>query len=245
MLVLPDLQMPFEDRTALAAVIRFVGEFQPDEVVQIGDLARFPRPGRRNKDNRGVCVGSARSAADYVREQFLEPLRHAYSGPVGVIEGNHDAGLRTLADADEFTIERLVDFDGFGVTKLADVHQFAPSWVMTYGYVGGLRVSPIAGNTALNAAKIMGVSVIMGHTRRLGMGSRSVVINGQIIRTLTGVEVGNLMNMKAAGHPTTGAGNWQQGFAVVRVDGTHVQPQIVRISGHRFAVDGVVYHVRS
>ncbi|MGJ3559604.1 metallophosphoesterase family protein [Streptomyces sp. INA 01156] len=44
--VISDTQMPFEDKRALKNVIDFVGEYQPDEVIQIGDLVDYPTPSR-------------------------------------------------------------------------------------------------------------------------------------------------------------------------------------------------------
>lgn len=249
--VVPDLQMPYENRKALKALIRFIGEYQPDEVVQIGDVADFPQPSRWNKDTKGEFEGSVHADAAYIQQHFLQPLREVYSGPLGVIEGNHDLRPRdylakyapALADTDAFNIETLLDFDAHEVTKLPDFYAFAPNWVMTHGHLGGIRISPIAGNTALNAAKRMGVSVIMGHTHRLGMISHSVGYDGAVVQTLTGVEVGNLMNMKAAGYLRKGAGNWQQGFALVHVARKNVQAQPIPITGGQFTVDGVSFRV--
>jgi len=58
--VASDIQFPFEDRRLVRSFIRFVGEYQPDELVQIGDLMDFPQPSRWSKDTaeefQGQCV---------------------------------------------------------------------------------------------------------------------------------------------------------------------------------------------
>lgn len=226
LLVLPDLRMPSEDRKALTAVIRFIGEFQPDDVIQVGELVNFSVPSPRE-----ARLASVR--ADYVKRQLLEPLRHVYDGPVHILAGKS-------ASAGESALERLLDFDGFGVGGLAAVHEFAPRWVMARGPLRGISVSPIAGNTALNAAKKLGMSVLLGHTNRLGLGSHTVRRNGKAVRTLTGVEIGNLVNV---GNARTPVGHSHHGFTLVRIDGTRVQPKIVRILARQFAVDGVVYRL--
>ena len=40
-LVLPDLQVPYEDKRSLAAVEKVMGEYEWDEIVQLGDCFDF------------------------------------------------------------------------------------------------------------------------------------------------------------------------------------------------------------
>jgi predicted phosphodiesterase len=250
--IISDTQMPFEDRKALAAVVRFVSDYQPDEVVQIGDLVDFPQPSRWNKDTRGEFEGSVFADAEYVKKKFLQPLRNVFGGPVGVIEGNHDERPRVylekyapaLAESRAFDFDVLLDFDAFGVTKLPEFHRFAPGWLMTHGHRGGIRLTQNAGMTALGAAKKFGESVIMGHTHRLGKVSFTYGYDGDS-KTLTGVEVGHLMNPKLASQQylKSGTANWQQGFAVATVDGRHVKVDPIEIVNKKFVVGGAVYAV--
>lgn len=250
--IIPDVQAPYEDRKALRSVIRFVGEFQPDEVIQIGDLADFPQPSRWSKDTRAEFEGSIFDDSDHIKRDFFEPLRKVYGGPIGVHEGNHDERPRVylskyspaLAASRAFDFDQLLDFNGFGVSVLPEFYDLAPGWVTTHGHRGGIRLSNIAGNTALNAAKKVGKSLIMGHTHRAGKGHHSEGYGGVVTRQLTGVEVGNLMDMRRAQYLKGGTANWQQAFAVVRVDGKTVQADIIEIRGGKFIVDGTSYDVR-
>jgi len=249
--VVSDTQLPFHDRKALKAVINFIGATQPDEVVHIGDLVDYPQPSRWNKDKRGEFEGSVYEDSEKTKRDFLKPLRDVYQGPVGVLEGNHDLRPReylekyapALAGTRAFDFDVLLDFEGFGVSVLPEFYEFATNWIMTHGHRGGIGLSRIAGNTALNAAKKMGVSLIMGHTHRLGMGSHTTGYGGNIRHQLTGVEVGNLMDMRQAQYLKGATANWQQGFVVVDVDGRHVRPQLVPIQGKKFTVDGRVFHL--
>lgn len=83
----------------------------------------------------------------------------------------------------------------------------------------------------------------MGHTHRLGIGSHTTGYGGEVGKTVTGMEVGNLMNMKLATYLKGGTGNWQQGFGLLTVDGKHVRPELIPITGGRFTVDGVTWEV--
>lgn len=249
--VISDTQHPFEDKRALAAVIQFIKDYQPDEVVHIGDVVDYPQPSRWTKGTAGEFEGSVFRDSEYTIRNLIEPLRAVYEGPVGFLEGNHDLRPRVylsryapaLAESGAFNFENLLRFKEYDIRKLPDFYRFAPGWVFTHGHVGGLSMSKIAGNTALNGAQKLGVSVIMGHTHRLGIGSRSVGYDGKVTQTLTGMEVGNLMNMRKAAYLKGAAGNWQQGFGLIHTTGKHVNAQPIAINAGRFTAEGVTYTV--
>jgi predicted phosphodiesterase len=250
--IISDTQMPYEDRKAVKALIRFIADYQPDELVHIGDIVDYPQPSRWNKDSRGEFEGSIYADSDYTKKHLLEPIRDVYDGPFKAHKGNHDERpedyLRkyapALAESNAFGVDKLLDFDGFGIELLPSFYRFAPGWTMTHGHKGMISLSRIAGNTALNAAKKFGDSVIMGHTHRLGIGSHSTGYDGEV-KTLTGFEVGHLMNPKLASaqYLKGGTANWQQGFGLANVDGRHVHASAVPILGRKFIVDGTTYQV--
>lgn len=250
--VIPDTQIPYDDRKALKALIRFIGDYQPDEVIHIGDLMDFPQPSRWNKGTAGEFEGSVFADCEQAKRRFLEPLRNVYSGPVGVHEGNHDERARTylakyapaLAESGAFNIETLLDFNSFGIELLPEFNKIAPGWITTHGHRGQISLSRNAGSTALNAAKKFSTSVIMGHTHRMGIGSYTTGYGGDVKSQLTGVEVGHLMNMKLATYLKGGTGNWQQGFAVVTIDSKHVKPELVPILNGKFTVGGDTWEIK-
>src|SRR5690606_8182443 len=192
-------------------------------------------------------------------------LRNVYEGPVGVIEGNHDERPRVylatyapaLSESKAFNFENLLDFDGFRITKLPDIYEFAPGWIATHGHRAGSRLNQQPGRsapagrragarldqqpgrTALNAAMSkFQRSVIMGHTHRLAALPNSYGYNGKVTKTLWGIEVGNLMDMKRAQYLKGGAANWQQGFVILHVDGSYVSHDLIVIQNRRFTVQG-------
>ncbi|MFB9926298.1 hypothetical protein ACFORO_42630 [Amycolatopsis halotolerans] len=249
--VVPDAQIPYHNRKALRALIGFIGDFQPSAVVNIGDLADFPQPSRWNKDTRGEFEGSVYRDAEIVARDWSEPLREVYSGPVGIHEGNHDERPRVylekyapaLSGTKAFHMETLLSFDAYEFTRLPEFHDIAPGWLSTHGHRGGIRLTQVSGMTAFKAAERFGRSVIMGHTHRLGKVSKSYGYAGEIKKTLTGVEVGNVMDMKRANYLKGATANWQSGFAIVRAAKKSVQVDTIEITGGRFQVDGVSYQV--
>lgn len=252
-MIVSDLQVPYHDRRAVKAVLRFIGDYRPDEVVLIGDCLDFPQPSRWTKDTRAEFEGSIYEDIEYFKANVFGPLREVYDGPLGMHEGNHDERPRVyleknapaLAKTDMFDIENLLDFEEFGVDLLPTFYEIAPGWISTHGHLGGIRLSPLAGNTARNAAIRFGKSVVMGHTHRLGIGSHTTGYGGdkKNEKTVTGMEVGNLMNMKLAGYLKQGTANWQQGFGLLTVDGQHVKPELVPITKGKFSVDGSTWEV--
>ena len=250
--IISDTQIPFDDRRAVAAVVRFIGDYNPDEVIHIGDLMDYPSPSRWTKGTAEEFSQRIKPDSEQAKRRFLGPLREVYDGPVGIHEGNHDERPReylakfapALAEyVDDFRFESLCDFDGFGVTVLPEFYKVAPDWITTHGHRGGIRLTQKAGDTALNAAIKFNTSVIMGHTHRLGLKPESRGYGGTVMKQIWGMEVGNLMNMRLAGYLKSGTANWQQGFALLTVEGNHVKPEIVPITAGRFSVHGNIWEV--
>ncbi|QGJ94821.1 metallophosphoesterase [Mycobacterium phage Blinn1] len=250
--VIPDTQIPFDDPRSLRAVVRFIGDWQPDEVIHIGDLMDYPSPARWSKGSAEEFYPVMLEHNEQAKKRLLGPLRKVYDGPIGVHEGNHDLRPReyltkyapALAEFEgAFHIKHLLDFDGFGITLLPDFNEFAPDWVTTHGHRGQMGIARIAGSTALNGAKRFNKSVVMGHTHRLGLITESFGFGSVVGKQVTGFEVGNLMNMEQASYLKGGTGNWQQGFGILTVDGPYVKPEVVPIMNGRFAVDGEIWKV--
>lgn len=249
--VISDTQIPFDDRRALRAVVQFIGDTQPDEVVHIGDLMDYPSPSRWTKGTAEEFALRIKPDSEQCKKRFLGPLRDVYDGPVGVHEGNHDARPREYLSKyapalieyeDEFRFENLLNFDGFGVKVLPEFYKVAPGWISTHGHRGGVRLAPKASDTAYNAMMRFSTSVIIGHTHRLGIKPHTFGYGGDQ-RVLWSLEVGNLMNMKLAQYLKGATANWQSGFALLTVDANHVKPELVPIVGGRFSVDGRVWEV--
>ena len=250
--VFPDTQIPFDDRKALKALIRFIGDTDPDQVIHIGDLMDYPTPSRWTKGTGEEFAQRMKEHNEQAKKRFFEPLRAVYNGPIGIHEGNHDERPRTylskyapaLAEyAENFCISKMLDFDGFGINLLPEFNKIAPGWITTHGHRGQISLSRIAGHTALNAAKKFHTSVVMGHTHRQGILSDTGGYGGDIVRQVTGVEVGHLMNQRLASYLNSGTGNWQTGFAVLTIDGQHVHPELVPIVKGKFTFDGYTWAV--
>tara|TARA_Y100000310_G_scaffold170415_1_gene170562 strand:+ start:3596 stop:4201 length:606 start_codon:yes stop_codon:yes gene_type:complete len=131
-----------------------------------------------------------------------------------------------------------------GRTKSLDITwhdepwHFAEDWVMAHGDEGGLNRT--AGGTAMGLARKWGVSVLCGHTHKLGLQHDHKSLNGRITQWLYGVEVGHLMDLRQADYLKANSANWNQGFAIVHVRHGRANVQPVSIT-NGFVVDGKHY----
>lgn len=246
--IISDLQMPYEDRRALKNVLGFIKQYQPDEVVQIGDLMDFPQPSRWSKDTRAEFEGSVFKDAEYGIKNFVKPLRDVYAGSVKVIEGNHDSRAReylekyapALAESKAFHLETLLRLDEYEIEVIRGFYDIAPDWVVTHGHLG-LPLSQLSGRSAMRAANKIGKSVIQGHTHRLGMSAETYGYEGKTY-TRWGVEVGHIMDIRKATYLKSGSANWQQGFAIIHIEGSRVYPELIPIQKDgSFMASGKLY----
>jgi predicted phosphodiesterase len=250
--LIPDTHIPSHDKRIVRSLIKFIGDYQPDEVVHIGDLMDYPAPSRWSKDTREEFETSVFEESVIGQTEFLEPLRNAYSGPIGVIAGNHDTRpgdyLRkyapALGESKAFDLEVLLNFPEYDIRLLPDFYDVAPGWVATHGHKGGIRLNQTAGLTALNAAKKIGKSVAMGHVHRWGLVAHTIGYPGAPETEIFGLECGHITNPSLMDYTKGTVMNWQTGFGMLYVDGTTVHPKAVKITGNKFVVEGETYSVK-
>lgn len=250
-MVWPDTHVPAHDKRILRSLILFVKNYQPDEIVHIGDLMDYNAPSRWSKDTAAEFQTSVFEENEVCKAEFLAPLREVYHGPFGVIAGNHDTRPRdylkkyapALAESKAFDLDNMLSFDDYEVSFLPSLYEIAPGWVATHGHEFGIRLAQTAGLTAMGAARKLGKSVVMGHTHRLGQISHTNGYTDNEV-TLTGIEAGHVTQPKLMGYVKNTVMNWQPGFAMLYVDGTHVTGATIPISGGKFTVDGVVHAIK-
>jgi len=246
--VISDLQMPFHSKAALRNVISFIGDYQPSRVVQIGDLCDFPSPARWNKGTKGEFEDGVIKHTKDAEVEFCAALRGVYSGRIDVTEGNHDLRPReylkknapALAESNAFDLDVLMSFKDYGIGFVRDFIDLNGGWTATHGHLG-FSLSRYAGGTAINAARKINRSVVIGHTHRIGVIGESKGYAGKG-STLWGFEVGHLMDIRKAHYLKSGYGNWQMGFGVLEWNGKTYVPRPVFVNANgSFTFDGREY----
>jgi predicted phosphodiesterase len=246
--VISDLQIPYHDPKALKNVIKFIGDWQPDELYQIGDLNDYETPSHWNAGTRMEYQQRVKSDSEVTKRKFLGPVRDVYQGVFGILEGNHDLRPRTylashapaLAEfSGEFHFSKLLDFNGFGVDLIPPFYEVGPDTELIHGHeIKGM--SNIAGTTAYNHATKAVKNLVMGHTHRLGVRRQGPSHRGGM---RWGMEVGHMMDPKKAQYLGAGAvANWQSGFGILYVGDYEVSPVAVDVRRDgSFVVEGERY----
>lgn len=245
--ILPDIQYPYHDPKFTNALIRFVADFAPDELVQIGDLIDQPEPSRWNKGMAGEYAGTLQASlkgTTLMLTQFRDAL--GAGKPFRVKAGNHDERVDTyvrryapaLDGIEALEMPALLGLAELGIEWEPKPFVVAPGWVAAHGHEGSLN--RVAGSTALGIARKLGMSVVCGHTHRIGLQHETTGF-GRKLKIIAGFEVGHAMDMSKAQYLPTGVASWQQGFGILRVRNgkTHAQP--VTVNNRSFTVDGYVY----
>lgn len=79
--VISDLQVPYHEPKALNNLVGFLGDYQPDELYQIGDLNDYETPSRWNEGTRYEYRQQVKSDSEVTKRRVLEPIRAVYDGP--------------------------------------------------------------------------------------------------------------------------------------------------------------------
>lgn len=242
------MQIPYQNKRAVAAVLDFISDFQPDMLLNVGDDIDSPEPSRWTKGMAGEYAGTLQKSIDQtiaVHEAFSTALTPCT--PYHVMRSNHGDRVQTyvrryapaLASLKSLQLEVLLGYESLGIKFHRQLFEFTPGWVLAHGDEGGLVQTP--GGTALSLAKRVGKSVVCGHTHKAGIQHESRGFNGKI-NTLYGLEVGHLMDLSKAHYLKTGAANWQSAFAVLHIDQGRAYPHLVLVQPNgSFVYDGRKY----
>lgn len=229
--VWPDTHVPIHHPRAVSTVLQFVADLKPDSVLMLGDFYDCKAPARWSRGTKDEYEPTLHR--EFVEgKAILENLRTVFDGPVNFIEGNHEARIRnylaTAAPAfsslNALTLESLSDFDEYEITLRPQPYRFAPGWVAIHGD----KLATYAGGSALKMVKTLGLSVVQGHSHRLG------VIHETTDKRRTAFEAGHLCDVNQASYLTyPGIANWQMGAGVLYVDQArvHVEALSLEVNG--------------
>ncbi len=242
--LIPDMHIPYHDKRAWNNVLSCIEDVQPDEVCILGDFLDVLAPARWSRASAAeYAAGMDNEAA--AGQTALRELRSAYGGRVSWIYGNHDLRLRKYVSAHAPAlvgivpdIPELLEFEKHQVElKDPQPYMIAPG----VGAIHGEKLASTqnaAGQSAYKERARHGISIVQGHTHRLGIGFDTTD------RTRFWLECGWLGDIRKAGGYLSfpGVANWQMGFGYLYVDGSRVQPGIVPVDRQgRFWYNGVEY----
>ena len=231
--VLSDLQIPYHDPVALKKVISFIKWYRPNELWCVGDELDAPEPSRWNKGMAGEYAPTLQDSIDQtynIMADFRDALGR--NKPFIIQRSNHTDRIQTyirkyapaFGSLESLKIEELLGYSSLGIQYLHRFKELLPGWVMAHGDEG--RSVQVPGSTAMSLAKKLGKSVVCGHTHKLGLQHETTGLYGKN-RTVYGLEVGHLMDMRQASYLTSGIANWQQGIGILVEKNRKVTPYTV------------------
>lgn len=245
---IPDLQIMHHDETFVDALVEYVIDTQPQQIIVIGDTVDCTAPARWNKGTAEEFADSLQSEFDTFARIFGQ-VRGSYSGPIRMHFGNHEQRITSylstrapaLASLRCLHLPELLSFDALRIDDAGDFLEFTPGWLSTHGHLGG-KLSKYGGGTAIGLARATGKSVVCGHTHRLGIIPESMGYSGAL-HTIVGVEVGHGMREEAATYMSGGVMNWQKGFAygILSKSGQFAPGLVLANSDSTFCKDGKIY----
>jgi hypothetical protein len=201
----------------------------------VGDELDAPEPSRWNKGMAGEYAPTLQDSIDLTYE-IMADFRTALgrNKPFIIQRSNHTDRIQTyirkyapaFGSLESLKIEELLGYDSLNIQYLHKFKELLPGWVMAHGDEGRSIQTP--GSTAMNLARKLGKSVVCGHTHKLGVQHETTGLYGKN-KTIYGLEVGNLMDIKQASYLSSGVANWQQGIGILIQKGRNVIPYSVPI----------------
>ena len=129
--VLSDLQIPYQDNTAVDATLDFIRDYKPDELWCVGDELDAPEPSRWNKGMLGEYADTLQDSIDLTNE-IMADYKSALgkNKPFYIQRSNHtdriDTYMRKFAPAfsslKSLKIEELLGYKKLGITYLHKMH---------------------------------------------------------------------------------------------------------------------------
>ena len=199
----------------------------------MGYVLDAPEPSRWNKGMAGEYAPTLQDSIDQtynIMADFRDALGR--NKPFIIQRSNHTDRIQTyirkyapaFGSLESLKIEELLGYSSLGIQYLHRFKELLPGWVMAHGDEG--RSVQVPGSTAMSLAKKLGKSVVCGHTHKLGLQHETTGLYGKN-RTVYGLEVGHLMDMRQASYLTSGIANWQQGIGILVEKDRKVTPYAV------------------
>lgn len=240
-----DLQIPYEDRRAVALWLKVMKWWKPDAIDFVGDIddqleySRFSDGttdefyAKLKKEDDPSPIPFIRKNAQGARE-FYERVRGQHpNADIHLSMGNHDIRVFGYIDkkAPEYkpliTPNLLWGVDDLGMTY--KYYHEKPFMRFNGIHVHhGTTLSSTTQTTIRSDIENYDVSLVRGHSHRAAVVNVDYPLSG---RSLIGMETGHMCDPYAYGLQYTINPDWQLGFGLAHIDDTgHTQLNFVKIS---------------
>lgn len=224
-----DQQFPYHDKRMIELWFKFLKYMKPDAVDYLGDIsdqACYSRFTAGTPDEFMAKYGATDVPPEYyldfveseekiVREFYAKTRDMLPDADLFVALGNHDIRVwdylnkKVPSIIEHVTPEFLWGLDSIG----ADYIYYDDLPRRRFGDIHvhhGNAISKHAGESVKADVDNWGVSLIRGHSHRMGDFFKTYELRNETIR---GYEIGHMSDVKSAGMMYTNVHNWQHGFA--------------------------------
>lgn len=244
-----DFQFPYQDKRMVELWFKVMKWFKPDAVDYAGDISDQDCWSRWTDGTSEDFVNAIKLRGDG-KEPVLpfvfeneKPTKEFYQQTRKIVPkadmfsalGNHDIRVWPYFDkkmpelVEHLTPEALWGFDTLGISHIhysdRPKHRFGDIYVHH-----GNSISKHAGESVRNDIDSFGVSLIRGHSHRMGTYFKTFQLREE---TLRGYEIGHNMDVNCEGANYDNIHNWQKGFAIGHIE-----------SGNSKTKDGLYPHIQ-
>jgi metallophosphoesterase superfamily enzyme len=246
-LVVPDLQIPYQDHAFVKRLLRVARAMKPDTITFVGDLLDSPEVSRWTKGQHGEYQMTLQSSMDECHNLLAQFRDAAPNAAIHLKAGNHDERLESyindyapaLRSLRSSSLEYQLRLEAVGVTLQRKPFLLAPDVLVVHGHERAY--SSVPGKYELDRIKQYGCSVVSGHTHRPVLVSSTVGI-GDSRRSLFGMNVGHGMDMSQVWYSNDGFMDWQHGFGIITTDEQGRSfPRLITAPAGVFEWQGKVY----
>lgn len=236
-----DIHFPLHDKRKVELFMKVMKWFRPDAVDYLGDIDDADSTGRWAIGPE-TMVGVGEGGVHLTTELFAQTREMLPNADLHMHDGNHGwtrhkQYLMKNAPAmlDMLNPDVLYQYSKYGVHwheyDAAPVHRFGDM----YGHHGE-SISKHAGESVRNDCLNWDISLVRGHSHRMGSWFRTYPISGKILR---GYEIGHLADESKMDY--TRSPDWQAGFALAHVVSDYPHMQLIQINDYTCVVDGKVF----
>ena len=209
--VLPDIHCPTEDKKSVKAVLQFIKDFKPHELIILGDFVDNYSISSHNKGKPGLVIGHDVKQEYDACNALLDTIQDVHKGKIVYLEGNHE--FRSVRRAQENPeLKDILDIEKslrLEERKIKYVLCYTKGEVYKIGkayFTHGLYTND---HHAKKHASNFGTNIFYGHTHDVQ--AFSLTQRGKD-RTVVGQSLGCLCEEQGymQGRPS----KWQQAFGV-------------------------------
>lgn len=240
-LMASDIHFPLHDPRKVELFLKVMKWMKPDAVDYLGDIDDADSTGRWSVGAEtvvSVLDGGVRETTElFAQTRGMLPNAdiHYHDGNHGFHRHNGYLKKNAPAMADLVTMDSLYQLSKYGIDghyyDKPPVHRFGDM----YGHHGE-STSKHAGESVRNDSLSWDVSLVRGHSHRMGAWYKTYPISGRMLR---GYEIGHLCDEKKMDYLV--APDWQAGFAIAHVVNDFPHMQLIQINDYTCVVDGKVF----